>query len=239
MQPHIIITRPARQAQAFADALTDAHGAALPILIAPLMDIVPVDPADPLGSPDHIIFTSVNAVDQAVGLKIPAGVDAWCVGDQTSAAARNLGFRVHNAEGDAAALVAMIRHAQPSGKILHLCGRHVTGRVVETLQQAGLDASSRVVYDQVEVSPSAALEAALASETPVVVPLFSPRSARLLGRIPLISAAVTIVAISDKVAKTQAYGSASDVLTAKFPDKKHMISATLQAFEALSHRITP
>ena len=70
MPPTIIITRPKAQAERFANDLQDAYGADLPILIAPLMRIDPVDPSGSLGSPDHVIFTSANAVAQVDRLGI-------------------------------------------------------------------------------------------------------------------------------------------------------------------------
>ena len=239
MQPTIVLTRPLEQANRFAADLTAAHDGPLPILIAPLMGITPLVPDAPIGTPDHVIFTSANAVDQAMRLGVPTTATAWCVGPQTAAAAASLGFRTQVAKGDSAALVAMMTAAQPQGDILHLRGAHVTGRVVSALTEAGMTCSARIVYDQIRLCVPHPLTLALGDLQPLIIPLFSPRSARLLAEVGPPTAPTTLVTMSAAVAEAAASMRVMDVITVNFPDKNHMIAATLQSFDASSSRKMP
>lgn len=232
MQPTVVITRPKAQAESFAMALSRTHGADVPVLIAPLMQIVPVTPSD-IGDPSHVIFTSVNGVDQAVRLGISQSVTAWCVGNQTADAAAMLGFSVKNAEGNSADLVAMIIAAQPKGDIVHLRGAHAAGNIVEQLTAAGLPCQARVVYAQQDAVPTEDLIRVLGETTPLIIPVFSPRSAGLIAKTLPHRAPVTVVAISDSVATACVGLSNFDVIVANFPDKSSMIAATLSAYDAL------
>ena len=181
MSPTIIITRPERQAQAFAQDLQRKNGGPLPVLIAPLMQIDPLIPDQPIGAPDHVIFTSINAVAQAEWLGLPKTAIAWCVGDQTTEAAKDVGFAVQNAQGDSKSLIAKILSARPNGEIVHVHGAHVTGQVAQTLTKAGLPCDAIVAYDQSPRPASPALIDQLSGDAPLIAPLFSPRSARLLA----------------------------------------------------------
>ncbi len=239
MAPTIIITRPERQSRAFANALEAAHGASLPILIAPLMRIDPVAPATPIGPARHVIFTSANAVAQVARLGIDMDATAWCVGDQTAEAAEHAGFELTSAKGNSADLIAQIIAARPIGPMIHLRGAHTTGGVAETLRGAGLDCSETVVYAQSSCPPSPKLRAALADDTPVIAPLFSPRSARLFAESLPIRAPITVVAISDAVAQAANQIRSIDVILSNFPDKTAMIAATLRAFTGQCGRKTP
>ncbi len=238
MQPTIVLTRPQSQAEVFAADLTAAHGAPLPILIAPLMAIEAVAKVAPFAPPDHVIFTSANAVKEVDRLAIPRGAIAWCVGDQTSAAAAAAGFEVENAHGDSADLVARMIAAQPTGQILHLHGAHTTGHVAENLAAAGLPCDARVVYRQLAQPASAELRMAFQGNTPLIVPVFSPRSAKLLAQVGPIDAPFTAVAISETVAQTARALLPADVIVANFPDKAAMILATLTALRSAGRRKT-
>lgn len=239
MAPTIIITRPERQAQVFANALETAHCAPLPILIAPLMRIDPVTPAKPIEPTKHVIFTSANAVAQVARLGIAPRATAWCVGDQTTDAAAAAGFELANAKGNSADLIAQIIAARPDGPLIHLRGAHTTGAIAETLRRAGLACTETVVYAQESCPPSPKLLAALAGDAPVIAPLFSPRSVKLFAESLLVRAPVTVVAISEAVAQAANQIPSIDVILSNFPDKTAMIAATLRAFTGESGRKTP
>ena len=232
MQPIIVITRPNAQAQSFATDLHVAYGSELPVMIAPLMQIVPVD-VENIGSPAHLIFTSVNGVDQAERLAISTTATAWCVGDQTAAAADGLGMTVKNAKGNSANLVDLILSERPQGEIVHLRGAHATGNIAERLSAAGLTCRGVVVYAQVDADPPGALLQAFGADTPLIIPVFSPRSAELLSATRPHHAPVTFVAMSEAVASALTRWCDDEVITAKFPDKISMIKATLGVYDAL------
>jgi uroporphyrinogen-III synthase len=91
----------------------------------------------------------------------------------------------------------------PNGRLLHLHGADTRGDVAERLVSAGIETVSLTIYrqDPELLTPEAA--ALLASAGPVILPLFSPRSATLFRRaMPLNSqASLHIVAMSAAVAE--------------------------------------
>jgi len=233
MPPTILITRPAAQGQAFAKALESAYGGALPVLLAPLMEIVPVVPVMPIGAVDHLIFTSANAVSQSAALGLPKTATAWCVGDKTGDAARAAGYTTKVAGGDGDALVDLLIREHPEGRLVHLHGAHVAGALVAELRDAGLWCEGVVVYDQPILPPSEQLLGALRGSAPLVVPLFSPRSARLLAETGEICAPLTLISISAAAAEAANSIPNQRMIVADSLGRAALIDATLAAFRAI------
>lgn len=161
--PVVLITRPEAAARRFAaqiEALDLRH------VIAPLLRIVGV-PHDAAAVQDAkgLVFTSENGVRFAGPGR---GRPAWCVGPRTAEQARKAGYDVREGPGDAARLIPLIGDLGPGW--LHPHGAHVAAR---------LPVPGMVVYDQLPLPPSPEALALLQGAAPVILPLFSPRSARL------------------------------------------------------------
>jgi uroporphyrinogen-III synthase len=176
--PPILLTRPAAAGDAFADALRARFGAETRIILSPLLAFRILDGPLPEGPFAALIFTSAAGVlashdRMAVGR-------AWCVGDRTAAAAREAGYTVQVAGGDAAALCQAIIAAREEGPLLHLHGRDVRGDVAARLTGAGIPTQAQAVYaqDPQPLTPEAA--GLLSGAGPVLAPVLSPRTARLL-----------------------------------------------------------
>ena len=167
MLPTILLTRPEPDSRRFAGQLAaDPVTAALPVVIAPLMRIVSLDhDADRLERAPGLVFTSAQAVPLAGAGR---GRVAYCVGGHTADAARAAGYDVIEGPGDAEGLAPMV--AAATVPLVHARGRHLA-------RDLGVDFV--VVYDQQELPPPAAAQDLLAGDGPVILPLFSPRSARL------------------------------------------------------------
>jgi uroporphyrinogen-III synthase len=178
--PLVILTRPREASERFASAMRNALGP-VDVAILPLMEIAPLGEALDLDGVAALIFTSAAGVEMFGGLTEDRSLPAWCVGDRTAEAARAIGLRATSAGGDAEALITLMAEARPEGRLLHLHGAHVSVDVAERLTAAGLRAEGRAIYDQVQVPPGDAMSAALSHDGPIVVPLFSPRSARLFA----------------------------------------------------------
>lgn len=161
--PVVLITRPLAAARRFA-AQIEPLG--LASVIAPLMRIVPVahDRAA-VAAARGLVLTSENAVPHAGQGR---GRPAICVGPRTAAAARAAGFAVREGPGDAAGMMPMLSDLGPGW--LHLRGVRVA---------AELPVPAVVVYDQETLPLSAEAAALLDGAGPVILPLFSPRSAAL------------------------------------------------------------
>ena len=177
--PTILITRPADQSESFAAGLRARIAPEVPLILSPLLEIVPVPFRLP-AAPRFLVLTSVHAAE-AAGRAGLGPLPAFCVGDRTAEAARAGGFMPHSAAGDAAALLALLKEARPNGPGLYLRGRHAASDIAEDLNSAGIDTFSIVAYDQVPRPLSAAARGALEAAAPVILPVFSPRSARLLA----------------------------------------------------------
>lgn len=229
----VLLTRPRAQSLAFARALSARFGAGVQPVIAPLMEVEALAPPLPEGPFAGVIFTSANAVAAVAGLTALPRL-AWCVGDRTAEAARAAGFAARSAGGDAGALVAAIRADPPGGKLLHLRGAETRGAVADQLVSAGLETVSLVVYRQQAQPMPEEGRAVLAAVGPVIVPLFSPESARRLVAelTPPPQAELRLVAMSAAVAQSAApLGWAWQGLAAR-PDAGAMLDAVGLALTA-------
>lgn len=218
----ILLTRPADQGARFADALRERFGLRIEITESPLIAPRLITPTLPDGPFDAVIFTSETAVQAAQSLTGLPRI-AFTVGDRSATAARNAGFAAHSANGDAAALVGLLTQARP-GRVLHLHGQHTRGDVVGHLRRAGLQAEGVVVYTQ-EPQPLTPLAQHWLDEAqPVIVPLFSPRTATLFPARRTITAPLWLVALSPAVDHAATFAAARRVTAAR-PDAPAMLDA--------------
>ena len=169
--PVLLLTRPEPASRRFA---AEAAHLGLKTVIAPILRIAPVGhDAARLAQARGLVFTSAHAVPAAGPGR---GRPAICVGPATAQAAREAGFQVTEGPGDAARMMPLLDGLGDGW--LHPHGAHVAKR---------LPVPGMVVYDQVPQplgDPARQLLAgtgAAAVIVPVIVPLFSPRSARLLS----------------------------------------------------------
>ncbi len=197
--PVLLLTRPAADAGRFAQEVRARVGG-WRLVISPLIEIVPLEGALPWGTVP--VLTSAHAVPFAGP---GGGARAWCVGPRTAAAARAAGWDAVDGGGDADALVAAILASGEDGPFVHLRGAHARGGVAARLAAAGRAADERTVYDQRAMPLNAAAMAALAGPDPVVVPLFSPRTATLfVARAGNPAGLPRVVAMSAAVAQAAA-----------------------------------
>lgn len=176
----VLLTRPRAQAEDFADRLRAALGPR-EVVIAPVIEIVPRPAAALPAGIGGLIFTSVNGVAAFAATGGRPGLPAWCVGEATARAARAAGCDAIAAGGDAEALVQRLAQSRPQGPLVHVRGAHAAGRLAERLAATGIDLRTLVAYDQRARPLDPAANALLAREGPVLLPMFSPRSARLVA----------------------------------------------------------
>ncbi len=225
--PPVLLTRPADASARFAAQL----GAGWRIVISPLIEIVYLAPAEvelaAARGADAVIFTSENGVAGLAAAGVaPAGRVAWCVGGRTAAVAQAAGWQTRAAEGDAPSLRALIAAAAPPGALVHARGRHIVAPLAEALGATGLRCTEITVYDQLarDLTPEAA--ALLGGAGPVIVPLFSPRSARQFARqAHAARAPLWLVAMSAAVASAAAALDPARLVVAPSPDAAAMRAA--------------
>ena len=148
-----------------------------------------------------LAFTSANGVRAFAADSDERTLPVHPVGGSTAAAARAAGFAdVRSADGDVAALAALIIARRPSGIVLHPGGVDQAGDLTGTLRSANIDARSAALYETVICAADDALLARLGSLDAVL--LHSPKAARALaaqlGRTP--SPGLHILCLSPHIA---------------------------------------
>ncbi len=228
--PALLLTRPEAAARRFLGEVEALAGAPLPAILSPILRIAPVAVAPgALTGPAALILTSEAGARRAGELGL-GGLAAWCVGPRTAAAAREAGLRPREAGPDAEALLAAILRERPSGPLLHLRGADARGDVAQRLRAAGLDAGEAVAYRAEPLEPTSQARTALDGAAPLVAPLFSPRSARLLaGWAP--RARLLVAAMSPAVAAAARRLGPARLVTAARPEGPAMAEATLALLE--------
>lgn len=225
VRPILLLTRPEAQSRRFAETFRARFGADWPVVIAPLMEIRWLSPALPDPLPADILFTSENAVRALVRLTADRRATAWCVGPRTRAAAETAGFMTRLGPGDGAGLAGMIRVDGQVRRLLYPRPVHAAGDLAENLNSAGIETISAVVYDQSELPLSEPAGAVLAGRVPLLLPLFSPRSARLAAKATEGALAPLLVAaLSPEVAEAADLPARLRVV-ARRPDADAMLEA--------------
>lgn len=207
MTPTLVLTRPEAQSREIAVALGDD----VPVIVSPVLQIVPAGPVPDLRNYAGLIFTSANALAFVPGLD---GTPVYCVGERTADAARAAGADVRLIARNADDLVARFSGAGP---LLHLRGEHARGEIAERLNLAGIETHETVVYRQESLPLTHDARAALEGSRPVVLPLYSPRSATLVGdQLGAVGPAVLVIAMSAAVAAawSEATGGVAEVVSA-------------------------
>lgn len=229
-QSTILLTRPLLQSQRFAEQLR-ARWPEAGVLISPLMAPDYLSPQVPTQDFTALILTSETGAEaarriSAAGHSLPC--QAYCVGERTAAAAQAAGFQPRLVGGDADALVALILEDHPRGPLLFLRGQDSAGGIENRLISAGTETVSAIVYAQVPQPLTTQAQELLQRDAPVILPVFSPRSARLLiaqcaGTPP--QATLWVAALSPAVAQAVSGLAPRLVQIAARPDAEAMLNA--------------
>lgn len=204
--PTLLLIRPEPDSRRFAEMLPEYRA-----VISPILRIVPVPhDAARLAEAGGLVFTSAHGVSAAGPGR---GRIALCVGTRTAEVAQAAGFDARAGNGFAESLLPMIAAAKVP--LIHPHGRHLA----KTLPVSGV-----VVYDQLAMGLSDEARALLDSGVDVALPLFSPRSARLMSEsVAGARARLGPVAISNAVAAN--WSGPGHVVVAAQPDITAMAAA--------------
>lgn len=197
-KPALLLTRPSESAERFAARLSVQAMLGVPTCISPLLEIEATGVIPDLTDANGVIFTSARAVEFA---PIVFDVPVFCVGAQTAKAAENAGWSVKQVAQTADDLIATMREGEVKGPLVHLAGAHLRGQIATRLGQDGMKVDVVTLYKQHLRPLSDQAQALLVGEVPVIVPLFSPRTAvQFLDQARDLRQAV-IVAMSSAVAE--------------------------------------
>lgn len=199
-QTTLLMTRPRAAGARFVADLPDELRASLTVCHSPLLRIVPIAEHIDFGAARGIIFTSANGVAIAAGATARRDLPCHCVGEWTTRTAREHGWQARMVGEDAAELIATLRADPPPSPLLHLRGRHGSGDIAGALAPVGCEVIVQVIYEQEVLALDDAAQTVLAGPGPVIVPLFSPRTARQFAKVARIGADVRAAAISDAAA---------------------------------------
>ncbi|GGD21072.1 uroporphyrinogen-III synthase [Sinisalibacter lacisalsi] len=192
MTATLLLTRPEAQSRAFSKPFEDVAD----LVIAPVMDIVGTGALPALTEYRGVILTSANALRFVPRLQ---GVPAWCVGARTAEAARAHGADIMRVADDAESLLTGFDGAGP---LLHIRGEHARGNVAERLTSSGIETHEVVIYRQEERKLTDRARALIQGEDEVILPLFSPRSAALVGsQVVRVGPGLVVIAMSPAVAE--------------------------------------
>lgn len=228
--PCLLLTRPLGQSRRFARDLRASIDRPLAVMVAPLMApafLAPHMPADRFAA---VIFSSETAVQAFAALPAPPAVgQAYCVGARTAQAARKCGLSVRIVATDAADLIRQIIALGGSGPLLHARGVDSRGEVVEHLRAAGLTAETAIIYTQTPRPLTQKALTRLAQPRPVLLPLFSPRSAMLFVAASArhLACPLHVVAISPTAAAALPPGLCASLTIATAPDGPAMLRAVI------------
>lgn len=230
---HVLITRPAPQGDRLAERLRMDWGDRVAVTQSPLMTTVYLTPEVPPGPFAAVILTSEVGALAARHLRGLPRL-CHCVGTRTAEAAQESGFRPGLVAPTAAALVSALL-AEDTGPLLYLHGRDVSVRIDQLLAEAGRTATAAVVYDQQETPLNGSALALLRGEGPVVAPLYSVRSVRLLvaAMPPGVGSEIWPCAISEQVALALPDDLRDRCAVAETPDGAGMMSALQRVISSL------
>ena len=192
----IWVTRTSPDAEATAERLRALGHAPL---VAPVLDLKPIGSHGPsLDGVGALAFPSRNGVTAFTALCTDRSLPVFAVGAATARAARAAGFAaVHSADGDVAALTALIveRRVAFSGLLLHPGAHEPAEDLPEALAAHGIAARAHPVY-RADPSPlPLAVIAALAARPVELdgVLVHSPRAAQCLAAIADLQRAAQLI----------------------------------------------
>ncbi|HCQ64153.1 MAG TPA: uroporphyrinogen-III synthase [Rhodobacteraceae bacterium] len=223
MTPTLVLTRPEAQSRALVAALGAVLDVDARIIVAPIMEIVCAETLPDLRPFAGVILTSANAVRCGPPL---TGKRAFCVGESTAAAARDVGAEIVTVARNADELVGGITGPGP---LVHLRGEHARGAVAQRLTEAGTRTDEAIVYAQKARALTEAARRAIEGAQAAVLPLFSPRSARLVGATVRPGPALHTIAMSPAVARAWADTTASEAEICGAPTGDAMLARIVAA----------
>lgn len=232
MPPAILITRPAPYGAEFAAMLRAQPGGDLPMILSPALVIEARGAVPDLSPYRWLIFTSRSGVRYFAAGSARRDIPGYAVGYATADEARRAGIDAISCSGDAQDLLARVVADGAGGPMLHLRGAHTAADVAGTLSAAGIPAHEAVIYAQETAPLTEAARMCLCGDRPVIVPVFSPRSAAAVFDGARHDAPTVVLAISDAVAVRIPDGAAREIIVADRPDTAAMLRAWPRALAA-------
>ena len=227
---YILLTRPHDQALRFSEDLVRLGVISKNILVDPITKIEGVDVLYNFSSVRGLLITSANAVTYLPATLVGSKLPTFCVGGATTRAALKQGLMAQNLAATAQGLYNVLSGRQIEGPLLHLRGTHTTLDLEAYFWDTSIEVKNLIIYRQISQNLEPATYNLLRGIVPIVLPIFSSRSAKLLCGLDLNWALHTCVAISEAVAvlcRTAGFG---QVLVSPEPSAGSMLSTLTPLF---------
>ena len=164
-------------------------------LVSPLLTLSPPDRQPALPTRDTVlIFTSKNGIDAFCRYFKARDYSVITVGPESAIYARNKGFKsVKSAYGTADSVTEIIlKTVKIQSPILHCAGRHVRGRIIEDVIEAGYEGRRDLYYCSKPVDALPEIDLSCVSS----ILLFSPLAAKTLSGFKLNLSQCVVISIS-------------------------------------------
>jgi len=225
---YILLTRPRDQALSFSERLVKLGVLPKNILIDPILKIEGVEACYNFTSVRGLLITSANAVAHLPADLIGSNLPTFCVGKATTRAAFKLGLMAQHVAETAQGLCNVLSVQDPKGPLLHLRGAHTSLDFEVHFWDTRLNVQNLIIYQQIEQELGFEIYNLLRGTVPVVLPIFSPRSAQLLCALDLNWSLHTSVVISEAVADPCRAAGFGKVIVSPEPTAGSMLSAIIQ-----------
>ncbi len=219
---YLLMTRPRAASERFVAQLPERLRSRVQVIYSPLLDIRPMEQAVDTTGVRGLIFTSANGVAAAAAQDVRRDLPAYCVGPATTETARQAGWAARMAGQTAEELVAKLLKERPESPLLHLRGEHSRGNIAKRLTDLGVTVLEQPIYQQRLLPLSPQAQAIAIGTAPVIVPLFSPRTARQFADVWRGTAPLFLAAISQASAESLENLAFAHLRVAKRPTPKKM-----------------
>ena len=221
---YILLTRPHDQALRFSEDLVSLGVISKNILVDPITKIEGVDVLYNFSPVRGLLITSANAVAYLPAALVGSKLPTFCVGEATTRAALKQGLMAQNLAKTAQGLYNVLSSRFLEGRLLHLRGTHTTLDFEAYFWDTPIEVQNLIIYQQIAQDLQPETYTLLQGMVPIVLPIFSPRSAELLCGLDLNWALHTCVAISEAVAALCRTAGFGQVLVSPEPSAGSMLS---------------
>lgn len=179
-----------------------------------------------------LIFTSINGLRASKKYNL-RNKKCFVVGENTRKIAASSGYEVLGSSSDQENLLKLIKLKKPTESMVHIRGKHTAGNLCGSLKNSGFSCFEITGYNQKPLKIKKQVFQKVMSGRPVILPIFSPRSAKLLLK-ELDLTGFHVVAMSEVVSKELAGVDLAELIISKKPDLISMQEATLAILRRLS-----
>ena len=178
-----------------------------------------------------LIFTSANGLRAAKKHNL-INKKCFVVGANTKKIAVSFGYDVLGFSKDQENLLKLIKSKKPTESMVHIRGKHTVGNLCDALKRNQFSCLDIIGYNQEPLKIKKQNLQKIHSGRPVILPIFSSRSAELLQS-NLDLTGFNVIAISEAVAKIVTGVELGEIVISKKPDLNSMQEATLAILRRL------